>query len=90
MTIRFPDGRIVYINDRDLAASAAHAASSVPACDVVPVPDDLSQRLATIEAGLRVQSELKVNGSPLPCLSQAIIALRSLNKLRRQGQAPMA
>ena len=83
MTIRLADGKLVYINERSLAELYVKAQ-----CDTGGVPsngDCISQRLAVIEASLRVQHELAYDGKPLPCLHHAVQALRILN--RASGEA---
>ena len=82
VTIKYADGRLVYINDAALAQRAVDSAAgppTEPCASQAGAGDEVSQRLATVEAALRVQSELAVNGQPLPCLSAAIRALRLLN-----------
>mmetsp|Transcript_178818 Transcript_178818/g.567436 ORF Transcript_178818/g.567436 Transcript_178818/m.567436 type:complete len:145 (-) Transcript_178818:338-772(-) len=72
------DGRMVYINDAGLAEIFV-----LKQCDPGEprsLGDTMSQRLAVIEASLRVQEELAFDGKPLPCLHQAVQALRILNK----------
>ena len=78
VTIRMADGKTVYINDAVLAEKyiMAQCGSNGLSND----GDDISQRLAVIEASLRVQKELAFDGKPLPCLHQAVQALRILNK----------
>ena len=81
--IRLADGMLVYINERSLAELYVKAH-----CDAGGVSsngDCISQRLAVIEASLRVQHELAYDGKPLPCLHHAVQALRILN--RASGEA---
>ena len=83
VTIRLADGKMVYINERSLAEMNVKAM-----CDAGGAPsngDGISQRLAVIEASLKVQHELAYDGKPLPCLHHAVQALRILN--RAAGEA---
>ena len=74
--MRLPDGRMVYVHDRELAAGVLGRA--VPSAE--GTDSDLSQRLSVIEASLRVQHEIgEASGKPLPALATAIRALRALN-----------
>ena len=83
VTIRLADGKLVYINERSMAEMYVKAL-----CDAGGAPsngDGISQRLAVIEASLKVQHELAYDGKPLPCLHHAVQALRILN--RAAGEA---
>ena len=84
VTVKLPSGAIVYLNDagvaRDFVAALPLGSSSSVASGPHVSVGNLSQRLAVISAGLRIQSELTVDEKPLPCLTTAIRALRLLNK----------
>ena len=84
VTIRLADGKLVYINERSLAELYVKAQ-----CDTGGVPsngDCISQRLAVIEASLRVQHELAYDGKPLPRLHHVVQALRVLNRVAGEAK----
>ena len=82
LTIKVRD-QTIYVNERSIAekflqgfhppdCKSAYARAAVPT-------DEITQRVATIEAGLRVQHALAA-GSTITPLSSAIRALRQLNR----------
>ena len=88
LTIKLPDGKVAYYNDRKLAEQATRSLTVVgpvvhdgkTATPLGFPPDEIMQRLAVIETGLRMQQELATEVGVPPPLSAAIQALRILNK----------
>jgi len=78
--LRLPGGHMLYVNDELVAQRLVDRA--LPVCDASVAEHDLRTRLAVVEAGLRVQQELAHGlGRPVPVLSKAIQALRTLNSV---------
>ena len=76
LTLRFPDGRILYVNGHQQAALVLERLDLGPA-EARGRPDEAAQKAAVVEATMKVESLLG-DGAPTP-LAAAVRALRALN-----------